>query len=244
MGDLADVYEDVRKELSDLVTGASDDERSTPAPATPGWSVRDIIAHLAGDAASLIVGDYPREFFESFGDDAALVTLNKWTSGHIVDRADSSVQAIIDEWERSAATLTQMMRGQKPWPSDIPFFADRVLITDIGVHQHDIYGALGIERDRDGPPVRIGLAGYIAILDMRLRSDGGPALRIEAGNKEWIVGGDEPAVTLRSDRFELFRALSGRRSPDQVKSFDWNGDPDPFITYFYPYGVRTEALIE
>jgi uncharacterized protein (TIGR03083 family) len=244
MGDLADVYDDVRKELTDLVTGISNDERTTPVPATPGWRVRDVIAHLAGDAACLIVGDYPREFFESFGNDAAIVTLNQWTSGHVAARADWSIQDIIDEWGQSAATLTRMMRGQTPWPNDIPFFADRVLITDIGVHQHDIYGALGIARDREGPPIRIGVAGYVAVLDMRLRSDGGPALRIDAGHKDWVVGGDEPVATLRSDRFELFRALSGRRSPDQVKSYDWDGNPDPFLMYFYPYGVRTEALIE
>jgi uncharacterized protein (TIGR03083 family) len=244
VGDLADVYEDVRRELSELVTHVSDDERATPVPATPGWSVRDVVAHLAGDAACLIVGDYPREFFESFGDDAAVVTLNRWTSGHVSARANWSIQEIIDEWEKSAAVLTQMMRGETSWPNDIPFFADRVLITDIGVHQHDIYGALGIARDREGPPVRIGVAGYIAILDMRLRSDEGPALRLEVGHKERIVGGDEPATTLRSDRFELFRALSGRRSPDQVKGYDWDGNPDPFLMYFYPYGVRTEALIE
>jgi uncharacterized protein (TIGR03083 family) len=244
MGDLADVYGDVRKELSGLVVGLSEDQLTARVPATPGWRVRDVIAHLAGDAACLIVGDFPREFFESFGDDAAVTTLNRWTSGHVESRVDLAISDIIDEWEETAATLTQMMRGEMPWPDDIPFFADRVLITDLGVHQHDIYGALGIIRDRDGPPVRIGVAGYVAVLDMRLRSDERPALRIEADHKEWVVGGDEPNATLRTDRFELFRALSGRRSPNQIKGYDWTGDPDPFVTYFYPYGVRAEPLTE
>jgi uncharacterized protein (TIGR03083 family) len=244
MGDIADVYDDVRKGLSALVLELSDDERHTPVPATPGWTIRDVIAHLAGDAACLIVGDLPREFFDAFGDDDTVVTLNRWTSGHVTARAETPISEVLDEWEESAGILTRMMRGESAWPNDIPFFADRVLVTDIGVHQHDIYGALGIVRDRGGPPVRIGVAGYVAILDMRFRTDGVPPLRLEADEKIWVVGGDEPAATLRTNRFELFRALSGRRSPEQVKGYDWDGKPDDFMRYFYPYGVRAEALIE
>jgi uncharacterized protein (TIGR03083 family) len=244
MGDLADVYEETRGELCKLVAGLPEGELTRPVPATPGWGIRDLISHLAGDASCVKVGDFPREFFQAFGDDAAVVGLNEWTAGHIAHRAEWSISEILDEWGESAATLVDMMRGDAPWPSDVPPFADRVLITDLGVHQHDIYGALGIDRDREGPPVRIGLAGYVTILDMRLSSDGVPSLHIEAGEKSWVVGGEDAATALRCGRFELFRALSGRRSPDQLRAYDWDGDPEPFIGYFYPYGVRTEALVE
>jgi uncharacterized protein (TIGR03083 family) len=244
VGDLADVYEDGRKGQSDLVAGLSEDEVHKPVPATPGWRIRDVIAHLAGDAACVMTGDFPRTFFQAFGDEAAIASLNEWTAGQVAQRDGASISEILAEWEESSSTIVEMMRAALAWPDGIPAFADRVLITDLGVHQHDIYGALGLVRDREGPPVKIGVSGYVAILDMRLQSAGGPALLIEADEKNWIVGGDEPAATLRCSRFELFRALSGRRNPDQFRAYDWGGDPEPFMHYFYPYGVRAETLVE
>ena len=102
-----------------------------------------------------------------------------------------------------------------------------------------------MERDREGPPVKIGVAGYIAIIGLRLQGDGGRTIAFEAPGKRWVVGnGEDPDATIRASRFELFRALSGRRSPEQVRAYDWTGDPEPFIQYFYPYGVRAEALVE
>jgi hypothetical protein len=38
--------------------------------------------------------------------------------------------------------------------------------------------------------------------------------------------------------------MSGRRSPEQIAAYDWDGDAEPYIPYFYPYGARTEALVE
>jgi hypothetical protein len=38
--------------------------------------------------------------------------------------------------------------------------------------------------------------------------------------------------------------MSGRRSPDQIRAYDWNGDPEPFVDLFYIYGVRKEPLVE
>jgi uncharacterized protein (TIGR03083 family) len=244
MGDLAEVYDGVRGEISNLVAGLSEDDVTRPVPATPGWTIRGILAHLAGDAACVIVGDFPNEFFAAMGDEAAIADLNEWTAGHVSKRAGMSVHEICDEWEISSKTVTDMMRDPTSWPDNVPPFGDRVLVTDLGVHQHDIHGALGIVSDRDSAPVRVGSAGYVAVMDLRLRTAGAPALRIEAGDKSWVIGGDEPVATLRTDRFELFRAMSGRRSPDQIRAYEWDGDPEPFIPFFYLYGLRTDALVE
>ncbi|MGH2747316.1 MAG: maleylpyruvate isomerase N-terminal domain-containing protein [Actinomycetota bacterium] len=240
MGDLADVYEEVRTQVSNLCLGLSDEDVTRPVPATPGWRIRDVLAHLAGDAASISAGDYPREFFEAVEEDSALARLNEWTAGHVAQRAGLSAKQIADEWEALSKTIVDMMRGHTPWPEGVPAIADRVIITD----RHDIYGALGIVRDRESPPVRIGAAGYVAFMDLRLRAAGGPGLAIRAGEKSWVVGGDEPAAMLRTDRFELFRALSGRRNPDQIRAYDWDGDPEPYVPLFYLYGVRTDPLVE
>jgi uncharacterized protein (TIGR03083 family) len=244
VGDLADVYEQTRIHVSDLVGGLSDEEAEKPVPATPEWRVRDIVAHLSGDLASLIANDFPMDFFASIGAPESVAKLNAWTDEHVRSRAERSVSEILDEWEAASKTIVDMMRGHTPWPDGVPWFADRVLVTDLGVHQHDIYGALGIMRDRDAAPVRIGVAGYVVVMDMRLKAAGAPALAIEADEKSWTIGGDEPATTLHASRFELFRALSGRRNAEQIRAYDWDGDPEPFVGFFYLYGQRSEALVE
>jgi hypothetical protein len=38
--------------------------------------------------------------------------------------------------------------------------------------------------------------------------------------------------------------MSGRRSPEQVAAYEWDGDAEPYIPYFYPYGIRSDALVE
>jgi hypothetical protein len=117
-------------------------------------------------------------------------------------------------------------------------------VTDLAVHQQDIYGALGIVKDRDAAPVGIAFATYAGGADLRINASGGSSLRLVTESKERVVGGGDPVATVRAPRFELFRALSGRRSPDQVRAYDWDGDPEPFMELFYPYGVRQEALVE
>jgi uncharacterized protein (TIGR03083 family) len=244
MADLADIYLSLRTELSELVLSLDDSDRVRPAPATPGWTITDLIRHLTGDAVTLLEGDYPRDFFSAMGDRSAVLKLNEWTGKHVSQRADQSLEETFAEWDKAASRIVPMMRGDEPWPEGVPELATRVLITDVAVHQQDIYGALGIERDRTAAPVKIGLAGYIAMFGLRLQADGVPPLRFEAEDKSWVAGGDEADTSVKATRFEFFRALSGRRNPDQIRAYEWSGSPEPYLTYFYPYGVREEALVE
>lgn len=56
----------------------------------------------------------------------------------------------------------------------------------------------------------------------------------------------EPVATVRSSRFEPFRALSGRRSRAQIAAFDWSCDPEPYVRAFQygPFSLRIEDLVE
>jgi hypothetical protein len=40
--------------------------------------------------------------------------------------------------------------------------------------------------------------------------------------------------------FEALRALTGRRSPDQLRAYDWSGDPAPWLDGF-TWGPFTPA---
>lgn len=244
MADTAALYDDARRSVSDLVRSLPEEQLTTPTPAAPNWTVRDVVSHLSGDVACIIVGDFPAEFFASFGEADAVVVLNRWTDGHVESRRDRSLEEVLSEWEENAKVLTAMMSGDRPWPDGVPGFSDRVILTDLAVHQQDINGALGRDQDRDTPLIRIANAGYIATMGWRLATAGLPPLRIVTGDSERVAGDGEPAATVTGSRFELFRALSGRRNPDQIRSYEWDGDAEPYIPYFYPYGIREEALVE
>lgn len=244
MSNFADLYEQLRNDISELVSGLEPDELETPVPATPGWNVRDVTAHLAADATYTIGGNIPREFFEALGDSDAVAKLNDWTGRQLEERKDRPLEELLQEWKVSGNDLAAMMRDEKPWPDGSLWFIDRVLVTDAAVHQHDIFGALGISRDRDGAPVKVGFSTYKAGMGLRLTSTGLSPLGFDTGEKSYTFGDGEPGATVRADRFELFRAMSGRRSPEQIAAYDWDGDADPYIPYFYPYGIREDALVE
>ncbi|HWC13484.1 MAG TPA: maleylpyruvate isomerase family mycothiol-dependent enzyme [Actinomycetota bacterium] len=244
MADIADLYDQVRDDISELVVRLEPHELDTAVPATPGWSIRDVVAHLAADATCLVAGDFPREFFAAFGEAAAVESVNNWTARQLQERDRRSLEELLQEWKTSAGTLTAMMRGEIEWPEGTLPFADRIVLTDAAVHQQDIFGPLGIERARDSAPVTIGLSGYIMAMGWRLAAVGLDPLRFDVGDKAYVAGDGEPEATVRASRFEFFRAMSGRRSPEQIRAYAWDGDADPYIPYFYPYGIRHDALVE
>lgn len=244
MGDLADVYDEERRRLSEFVAGLDEEGLARRVPATPDWTMKELMAHVFGVAAATATGSaVPTDLLNAWRDPAGAADLNEWTTGHVAARTDLTIDEILNEWEMHTQELTAMMRGERPWRREIPYI-DRILITDAAAHTHDSYGAFGIVRDREAPPVKIGLSTYIGGVDIRLRMIGSPALRFDAIDRDWVVGGGDPAATVRAGRFELFRALSGRRSPDQVRAFQWEGDAEPFLEFFYPYGVRPGTLVE
>ncbi|HVF52174.1 MAG TPA: maleylpyruvate isomerase family mycothiol-dependent enzyme [Actinomycetota bacterium] len=244
MANVGDLYEQLRQDISELVSGLTPDKLDTPVPATPGWSIRDVVSHVVADATCVIERDFPREFFEAFGEDAAVARVNDWTRRQVGERKDRPLPDLLDEWKTSGDEVAAMMRGQKPWPDGSVMFMDRVLMTDAAVHQQDIFGALGIEDARDGAPIKVGLSGYIAMMGWRLPAAGHGPVRFDVGDKAYTTGDGEVSATVHASRFELFRAMAGRRSPEQIAAYDWDGDPDPYIPYFYPYGIRQEALVE
>src|SRR5436309_13706636 len=86
MADLAAVYDETRQRISAVVSSLDDTALSRAAPATPGWTIRDLVAHLTGDLAALLANDLPLSFFSSFGDAAEVAKLNVWTERMVDER--------------------------------------------------------------------------------------------------------------------------------------------------------------
>jgi hypothetical protein len=69
-------------------------------------------------------------------------------------------------------------------------------------------------------------------------------LRLETDVAATTVGAGARDVGVRVEWFELFRALTGRRSLDQMRAFAWEGEVVPEILVFGIFTPRSTPLVE
>jgi len=245
MPDLAAAYHDARIHMSELARKASPEESAKQVPACPDWSVRDLVAHVTSIAAELAAGRFPSDLnLVAFWDDDMSARRETFIDEALESRRERTVDELLDEWEKAAAVLEPMLHGEQPVPPGSPPLVEWIVTTDIGVHVQDLRGALGLEGDGDILASGLALRSYVEAMRMRAVHTGLPAFRMRAGTREWVIGDGDPVATVTGDPWELARAASGRRSPEQIRAYEWDGDPEPFIELFYPYGPRAEALVE
>jgi uncharacterized protein (TIGR03083 family) len=245
MIDLAAAYEETHDHLVEIVLGPDDDALRTKVPASPAWSVKDVVAHVTGIGGDVAHGLTPPylDVLEAWRDPEQAAKRDAMTAKQVEDRRGLTLQQVLDEWSGHLERLLRMLSGEEPFASGLPFVG-HVVNTDLAVHSQDVRGAVGVPGDRESAGVGIGLAGYSFGLDVRIRSLGLPALTLRYGEKERVLGDGDPAATLEAGRFEIFRALSGRRSRDQILAMKWTGDPEPYLPLIPAYGERTDPIIE
>ena len=60
-----------------------------------------------------------------------------------------------------------------------------------------------------------------------------------------LAGTGEPQVTVHAPRFELLRATTGRRTEEEIASYEWDPAPDATFLIAAPFfTIRTESLAE
>jgi hypothetical protein len=112
--------------------------------------VHDVVAHLTGDLEAVQADNLPSSFFAALGDQEEVVKLNAWTGRMVEERRDRPTPDVLSEWEQRTALAMEMLRGEQPLPSGWPSFGNRVLISDIGVHEQDIYEAYRVVPGQGG----------------------------------------------------------------------------------------------
>jgi len=244
--DTAAVYAETQRSLSEFVRGLPPEELHTNVPATPLWSVRDAVAHLAAEGRLATEGEGPRgvlDILASLNDPEQARLRDEWNAEEVGRRRDLPFDDVVAEWDEQAARVLPMLKGEESFPVQYPFI-DSILVTDLSAHGQDIRNAVGRPGERDSPACRIALAGFAVTLGFRLDLLGIPALRLRYDGKERVCGSTEPGATLAGDRYELFRTLSGRRSRRQIEALDWEGDPEPYLSHIPAYGERFDDVSE
>jgi uncharacterized protein (TIGR03083 family) len=223
--DLGAVYADTRVRMTQLASGLDGDRAGTIVPACPDWTVKDLFAHCAGVCADILAGN-----IQGVGTDP-------WTAAHVEQRRDASLQDVLKEWTVAAQQVEPLA----------PLFPGRSAmqwVGDLASHEHDLRGALDAPGERDSTAVHVGL-DFMAGAFVEFALADVPPLVVRAGDWE-RRSGDGDAVVLQASAFELFRAVTGRRSLNQIRQLDWSGDPEPFLRAFEwgPFHPAADDLIE
>jgi uncharacterized protein (TIGR03083 family) len=241
--DPAEAYAQTQASLSGLVGGLDAEGLASMVPATPDWSVHDVIAHLTGVAHDVATGEAAEIFGAGIVDRSSLPLVDAHTDQQVRQRRGTPVQDVLAEWARYVEDVLPMLRGDRPLPAPVPF-VDRMFVTDLATHAQDVRGGLRTPGERDSLGVSVAFSTFAGGLHLRLSGSGIPALRIVYGEKERVLGDGEPAASVEADRFELYRAMAGRRSSRQILAYAWTGDPEPYLALIPAYGERADDLVE
>ncbi len=219
--EVAAVYASSADRVTEIARSLDDAQLSSPVPATPKWTVVELLSHLVGGPADVCAGHLDG------------VASDPWTQAQVEARRGRSVEELLTEWSGLREQVEEMCRsGVAP-----------ALAFDLATHEQDLRSALGLPRIPDQTTVDLVTSGLAAGALSRSRKAGLPALQLrdDAG---WSCGEDGD-ITLTAPRFELFRALMGRRSAGQVAAMDWSGDASPYLDLLCPFGpLRDTDVIE
>ena len=212
-------YLAIRQRLDDLLRGRPGDER---VPACPAWSVRDVVAHLTG-----LCEDWVERRLDGYASGA-------WTAAQVERCAGLTLDAILDRWAAAAERFARLDDDPVMGPPAQWAFGDAV------THEADVLGTVGAGRV-PADAVALALKGSIARWREVLGATSLGTLVVRAPDlREWWIGTheDPEATVVEAPSYEVFRALSGRRSEAQVRAWSWSADASPYLAAGLPYPFR------
>jgi uncharacterized protein (TIGR03083 family) len=199
-------YDGLRTRVADLLRPLDDVAVEAPVPATPAWQVRDLVAHVVGVAADVALGRTDRA-----GSDA-------WTEAQVEERRDRTIAELLAEWDEQWPAFCAVLASLDP-------FVAGQIVFDATTHEHDLRGALDRPGARDSDAMDLGWAWATALVGQMRDGYGAGALEIRTERGDVVVGSDRRTTCVTGTRFELWRAMTGRRCVEQVLAFEWIGAP-------------------
>ena len=222
--DVGRLYRENRERVIELVRPVPADRLREAAPACPGWTVHDVVSHLAGIAADAIAGKLGG------------IPSDAQTAEQVAARRGQPTTVVLREWERSASQFELVL--SKTGPSILP------AAIDVAVHEHDIRGALDLPGGHESETITLTVH---RLLDRWIQSlpGRGVALPRVVDPSGTLLAGD-PASTVRwaASPYEVFRTAFGRRSAAQFARGFEGADPDPYLAELLVFGITTVDLYD
>lgn len=208
-----------------LVDGLAPGDWSKPTECT-GWTVRHMVAHLAGSAecgarTGALLRHYSYAGWKSRH--APETFVDHMCQSQIASRdgmSDLEVAADLRRWATDAPAqleaTARLLRGiplpavtGAPPGARLSWFVDVITTRDVWMHRVDLTRALGVERPVTPAEPEL-VRQVIRDLDTEWR---GPALDLTLtgpGGGSWRIGDHDPVAHITEDAVGLMRLLSGR----------------------------------
>ncbi|MDT5412889.1 MAG: hypothetical protein QOG14_5109 [Mycobacterium sp.] len=217
ISDAAAAYRVVCERVDALVRGR-DGIAELTVPACPGWTIRQVVAHLAGVAEDIVSLN-----LEEKG-------TAPWADAQVDRLGGHSIDDLLDLWRQSLDTVAAHL--------DLASGAGVCqLVFDTLTHEHDIRGALSEPGSRAGDLAFEAALGFMTTMgDQFIRHAQLPALRLSTPTIGSVQLGDPHTarghVALSISVFEALRAFGGRRSVAQLLALPWDGNPTNLMPAF------------
>jgi uncharacterized protein (TIGR03083 family) len=212
-----DAYSAVQDRLDDLLAASGGSE---PVPSCPGWTVRDVLAHLVG-----LCDDWVSQRLDGYASAS-------WTADQVARYEGYNIPDLLRRWTLLAAEFARLDDHPAIGPPARWAFGDAI------IHEADLRGALGAGR-APHEAVLLSLEGTITRWRDVLNNIRPPTTLVlqPVDAPEWTLGpaSDGPPIVVSPTAYELFRALAGRRTEEQVRAWSWSSNPDAIISAGLPY---------
>ncbi len=210
------VYRDARARIAALARELTGPELDSVIPGSPEWTARDVVAHLTGVAADTVAGHL------------AGAPGPSWTAPQVEQRRGVALADVLAEWDEAGPGVEAAVTERR---------ASLAVVFDVLCHEADLHEGLG-----RGRPPAAGWEPAVAVLAKQTAKgvDGPGSLVLHAAGETHRGGDREPVTELRADPYELFRGLLSRRSRAQMRSWDWVGDPEPYLESLPAFGPRDD----
>jgi uncharacterized protein (TIGR03083 family) len=214
--DCGALYRAERRELLDLLRPLPAAALQTAVPATPAWSVHDVVAHLTGITADLNALRFD------------VATPEDWTARQVGERRGSSLAELEDEWEREAPRFEEGLEL-------LGYELGSHYVGDLLQHSQDVREALGEAPVDDDLALAVALDFYVDHFSQGLVAGEVGAVEVRVGDEAWTAGAGEVVATLVAERLPLLRAFGGRLDEDPVRALSWSGDVDAVLPFVDAY---------
>lgn len=211
-----------QRALSALGRSLTDQDAEAVVPACPDWTVRQVFAHQAGVAADILGGRLDG------------VATDPWTARQVEEREGRSLTEILDEWDADAPRLVEVM-------APLGDAIDPRMVMDLWTHDQDVRGAVGRPGERGGERGTWVADRLRVNLHRQVEAAGLAPIAVDLGDGAEAA----PGGTLRVPAFEFVRGTVGRRSPGQIRAWDWGvQDPDAYAALVAVFPPRPTDLVE
>lgn len=214
------IYRESRERVSALARTLAPDQLATETDACPGWTVHDVLRHLAGESRCFATGDLEG------------APSPEWTARQVDARRDRPVSELLAEWAEHSPAIESRPDEDRWW---LP------IAHDVLSHESDIAAMVGA-----APAPREAILAAMPLIDGRLpkRFDSLGTVELVLDGERRRIGEGEPTMVVEATLFDFWRGYFGRRSARQMRSWVTSGDGEAFAAVLPVFPARETDLIE